>query len=1279
MQSGIFQLIASPTNLRSDLRNQPTENTLSGELLSADMAAGFSFSEAISKFSHHLGNKEDSNLDSLATPVKAGSENTSLFSTQNMESEPQGDNLPEIQFPKNGIKQNLAKHDEALSDHNTKVYYSGEDDAPTHLISKGNQQASMRLANVSPPTEMPRDAFPVSEQSGDNNKKSTIDSKNQLSTGTQKEVVNFNRLDQTRELIDSEHKDIGYTLAPQFAGSELSRKQIGSNNELGQKHSKSHEFPGGAKPSVEGETQYPDLGRSTDVESPSRVVAEVNNFSKDKHIDSKTKHALNQDGSILQSSKISDLPKDLAGVSHLEFANQRPIRDLSESIEPTSSSSKDKAQGSSISDKEVGRPAKILSGGAVNAVRLQKDVPEHQGIQNARSPINTDEGNQGSVSPAFKKKSFRESNLQTNQKSLNTSENPNALIDSNPRPHGLRVAQSDDTDITKFDQPSSQIHRPNLGSNNRQKTSQQQLSNSKNDTNINPVLVGVDTVKTKPVILTEGDLISKPSELSGASEIPDGLKRVHESERSAIHSNSNTSHASPIPTSKPVDSRGAQSLPKTQVKSQDEENQVSRIHLETNSQTKVETRTAGHPHLPKASQSDRANETGVQLAKDGFITKPKGQNRTSAMEANEGAKRTSLSLGDDVLNRPNNHSGEANASPLKSEMKVSEVSTQKKEAETTKQEFSGTQINNQVSNPAKISQASEKSANAIIAKGIAGSKPISKTLSPDNRVNVRGLKVQQETVDGHSKSLVDNSVAMIQKQGFQNSILEAGSNVSQTSGVLSPKMKDPQIQPEVSASEIKSSENQRPASGIAMGKDSHATTGSQIDVNPDSNKTSRAQLTKEKPIISSRNEAFPSQKEQNQIQSEVSAPEIKSSENQRSASGIAMGKNSHATTGSQIDVNPDSNKASQAQLTKEKPIISSRSEALRKQQEQNQVAYTHADEKMSRTNQESNINAVAGSTDRLTHPLDAANTNSLRSEINASDTPTQRKEVQNSDNLAQFNNNSKTGIDAAIRREMVMHTAENTSEGAKSHQADETRPLSRGANPSESSHLSGGGNHGAGSETPTFSQDKWKDQNTLNGIGKMQSNGQEDGAIVSAPTTRDANAITISGQTAAVKAEAPQKTSEQIEQFGENLVKEVAKLRPLRNGAIQLSVNTGSKELVINLVQKGEWVEARLIAEGDEGSQIAKNLTHMNDVLSRHQIRVIASNDDKFESTQSQTDMEASKEGNRQGARQARGEGQNNNQDIQNGSDLSGSIINSAESVTSDENLESEQIFNQFA
>ena len=324
--------------------------------------------------------------------------------------------------------------------------------------------------------------------------------------------------------------------------------------------------------------------------------------------------------------------------------------------------------------------------------------------------------------------------------------------------------------------------------------------------------------------------------------------------------------------------------------------------------------------------------------------------------------------------------------------------------------------------------------------------------------------------------------------------------------------------------------------------------------------------------------------------------------------------------------------------------------------------------------QDHQVRSSAHSTERQ----NLTNTSSLNREINAAVAQNFETETQNSKKLNHFGEDSKLGTATATPRVMVMHAAENNKEGAKNHRADDNRTPSKPSTPANVSSANNSNGNNPGFDNQNLSQERWMNQNGLNGFGKVSQEGNEDPSIFSAPQVRDANAVTVSSQTAA-KAEMPQRTGDRFEQFSENLVKEVAKLRPLRNGAIQLSVNTGSKELVINLVQKGEWVEARLMTDGDDSAQLIKNLSHMNDVLSRHQIRVLTTNDEKFDSSQSQNNLESSKEENNRGARQTKDEGHSDNQDFQEQSELSEKLRDSSESTLVEESSDAQEVLNQFA
>lgn len=192
-------------------------------------------------------------------------------------------------------------------------------------------------------------------------------------------------------------------------------------------------------------------------------------------------------------------------------------------------------------------------------------------------------------------------------------------------------------------------------------------------------------------------------------------------------------------------------------------------------------------------------------------------------------------------------------------------------------------------------------------------------------------------------------------------------------------------------------------------------------------------------------------------------------------------------------------------------------------------------------------------------------------------------------------------------------------------------------------------------------------------------------APATANISRDASAVTVSSATAS-KSETTQaqKMADTIQEFGERLIKEVAKIRPLTNGAMQLSVMAGSKELVLNLVQKGEWIEARLMSDGDEGGQLLKNLTHMNEVLSRHQIKVFGMNDDRTSDTNNPFNNASDQEGKNQN-RTNRENGQSNTQlpsdsQDENSELQDGDQHNDSQSLdTSDEESASDKNINLYA
>ena len=80
-----------------------------------------------------------------------------------------------------------------------------------------------------------------------------------------------------------------------------------------------------------------------------------------------------------------------------------------------------------------------------------------------------------------------------------------------------------------------------------------------------------------------------------------------------------------------------------------------------------------------------------------------------------------------------------------------------------------------------------------------------------------------------------------------------------------------------------------------------------------------------------------------------------------------------------------------------------------------------------------------------------------------------------------------------------------------------------------------------------------------------------------------------------------------VEQLSEMLMKEVVRLRPLANGEMKMKVQLAEGELEMTLVQKGQWVEARLGRESQESLQLTSQIGQMNESLSRHLIRVTPS------------------------------------------------------------------------
>lgn len=107
------------------------------------------------------------------------------------------------------------------------------------------------------------------------------------------------------------------------------------------------------------------------------------------------------------------------------------------------------------------------------------------------------------------------------------------------------------------------------------------------------------------------------------------------------------------------------------------------------------------------------------------------------------------------------------------------------------------------------------------------------------------------------------------------------------------------------------------------------------------------------------------------------------------------------------------------------------------------------------------------------------------------------------------------------------------------------------------------------------------------------------------------------------KVNPQESVQEKVERINESLLKEVARLRPLTTGALQLSVNTGgAKDLVLHLSQKGEWVEVQLMSDGDDSSLIMKNLGHMNDVLAKHQIKIHSQQESRFDDFSQSHDLQ---------------------------------------------------------
>jgi hypothetical protein len=79
-----------------------------------------------------------------------------------------------------------------------------------------------------------------------------------------------------------------------------------------------------------------------------------------------------------------------------------------------------------------------------------------------------------------------------------------------------------------------------------------------------------------------------------------------------------------------------------------------------------------------------------------------------------------------------------------------------------------------------------------------------------------------------------------------------------------------------------------------------------------------------------------------------------------------------------------------------------------------------------------------------------------------------------------------------------------------------------------------------------------------------------------------------------------------IEQLADSLMKEVIRLRPLQDGRVQMRLQFGSENVEFTLSQQGEWVEARISRDSVESASLLANLSSMNESLARHQIRVIA-------------------------------------------------------------------------
>lgn len=93
-----------------------------------------------------------------------------------------------------------------------------------------------------------------------------------------------------------------------------------------------------------------------------------------------------------------------------------------------------------------------------------------------------------------------------------------------------------------------------------------------------------------------------------------------------------------------------------------------------------------------------------------------------------------------------------------------------------------------------------------------------------------------------------------------------------------------------------------------------------------------------------------------------------------------------------------------------------------------------------------------------------------------------------------------------------------------------------------------------------------------------------------------------------------------VEQLSEILIKEVVRLRPLANGEMKMKIQLAEGELEMTLVQKGEWVEARLGRESQESLQLTSQIGQMNESLARHLIRVTPSENSGANSIPTQSD-----------------------------------------------------------